>query len=417
MLTLLANEFRGQTVRITRGIGAGQERIIASNTTTAVTVTSAWSITPDSSSKFAVVETAWRFGATGQTSPIEFDVPNRTGATIHISGRAANANDKECFAELSQITRWRLGSGAGLDADNDLPPLPAFSVSTDGQGSISVLGIGFDTLVNTRTVSAGTVTLHYWNELRSPSAVKVSAAIDASATTLTLTSAGGGIAGSLIQVEGEVMVVTAVTGGGTQYTVERGKYGSGAEAHAANAPVYELESATSVMAFGRDFFGSPASGSFIYSIDLPQTRVAAGELYMTNVWGNSGAKKVAFTGNTDFGVRTLSGGQITLQVEGYLSIENDASQPFVMDSSRCVRDVFAVVEEAPTGSPIQLRLRRNTTEYCTLTIATGATISNVVAGFGLPPLTEGSSLSLDIVSVGSDADTTPGRDLTVRIRI
>jgi hypothetical protein len=40
----------------------------------------------------------------------------------------------------------------------------------------------------------------------------------------------------------------------------------------------------------------------------------------------------------------------------------------------------------------------------------------VVDGFGVPPLQSGSIVWLDILSVGT-ADTSPGRDLTVTLRL
>ena len=36
------------------------------------------------------------------------------------------------------------------------------------------------------------------------------------------------------------------------------------------------------MAFAQDFFGSPASGSYAYPITIPDVRIAAAELFMTN---------------------------------------------------------------------------------------------------------------------------------------
>jgi hypothetical protein len=44
-------------------------------------------------------------------------------------------------------------------------------------------------------------------------------------------------------------------------------------------------------------------------------------------------------------------------------------------------------------------------------------MSNVVWGFGLPPLTAGAQLSVDILSVAAGGAGTPGRDLTVTIRL
>jgi hypothetical protein len=119
----------------------------------------------------------------------------------------------------------------------------------------------------------------------------------------------------------------------------------------------------------------------------------------------------------EFGLRTLSGGQLSIQIEGYLAIQSDVAPPLVIEESHCVRDIFAVVREAPAGAPIQLRLRQNADVYCVLTIPTGTNISNVVGGLGLPPLVAGAQLSLDILSVAQGGQGTPGRDLTVTVRL
>jgi hypothetical protein len=51
----------------------------------------------------------------------------------------------------------------------------------------------------------------------------------------------------------------------------------------------------------------------------------------------------------------------------------------------------------------------------TLTVPAGATVSNVVSGFGLAALPADGKISLDVTAVGSAAN--PGRDLTVTIRL
>jgi len=81
------------------------------------------------------------------------------------------------------------------------------------------------------------------------------------------------------------------------------------------------------------------------------------------------------------------------------------------------RNIFAVVREAPSGGAIELQVRQDGSIYCSLTIADGETISNVVDGFGLTPLTVNARLDLDISSVPTAAGTLPGRDLTVTIRL
>jgi hypothetical protein len=80
-----------------------------------------------------------------------------------------------------------------------------------------------------------------------------------------------------------------------------------------------------------------------------------------------------------------------------------------------------VVNQAPydpvDSAPIELQLLQGSTVYCTLSIAAGSTMSNVVDGFGLAPLAAEAQVSLNIVSVPTAAGSLPGRDLTVVIRL
>jgi hypothetical protein len=140
---------------------------------------------------------------------------------------------------------------------------------------------------------------------------------------------------------------------------------------------------------------------------------------MVNAFGNGLVGAASFGATADQGLRTLSGGQISIQVEGYLAIEDNAAPAFVVDRTHSVRDVFAVVREASDGGPIELRVRVNDDEYCTLTIPEGETVSSapVFSGFGKAPLGVDDRISLDVVSVPGSANTLPGRDLTVTIRM
>ncbi|HZL57526.1 MAG TPA: phage tail protein, partial [Bryobacteraceae bacterium] len=90
ILQLIPNQYNLAIVRITRGTGAGQERIVASNDASTLTVAAAWTIEPDATSFFVISEGSWRFGAKGKTSPIPIDVPERMGTGVQISARAAN---------------------------------------------------------------------------------------------------------------------------------------------------------------------------------------------------------------------------------------------------------------------------------------------------------------------------------------
>jgi len=352
-------------------------------------------------------------GAESPSSPVRFQIPNRPGATVQVTGRAVSAAGTDSGHELALVTRWLIGGAAGVLLDEDVPPPPAFGLQPAGQGTVELAAIGFATLGNTRTISAGTLRLFYWNELLSPAQVTLTAAVSAAATSIAVSASVQ--TGELIQIGAEVFEVVSVAGLNAQ--VLRGSHGTAASAHSAGAAVYTLDSKTFVLAFSRDFFGSPASGAFAYPVFLPDVRIAAAELYVTNSRGNSETAKTNFTATADLGIRTLSGGQLTIQVEGYLAIETGAAPPLVIEDAHAVRDVFAVVREASTGAPVDLALLVNGNPYCTLTIGSGATVSNTVSGFGLAALQPLDRVTLNIVSVGSTAATAPGRDLTVTIRL
>lgn len=408
------DDFRGAMVRITRGTGETQERTVVTNTATTLTVSPPWRVEPDSTSYFAVAEATWKVAGMVSGSPVEFEGPPQPGSTVQISGRAANVLNRESAYELSPVTRWQIGSAGGVDMD--APPVPVFGLNPLGDGTLELAGIGFTSFSNTYGISAGVLDLFWWNELTSPSPNALTGAIDATDTNVALAPAGSPSTG-LIQVGGEIMEVLDVLSGGAEYHVLRGAQGSTAEPHAIGAPLYHLERSTVVIPFVRGFFGSPASGSFRQSINLPDVRVGVANLYMINGFGNGLVGYAPFGGVVDNGLRTLSGGQISIQVEGYLPIQDNAAPALVVDRPHAVRDMFAVVREAPNGGDVELELRQDGVTYCVLTIPDGETISNVVSGFGLPPLAADARLYLDIVAVPGAPSTLPGRDLTVTIRL
>jgi hypothetical protein len=416
-LSMTPGEFTARRVLVTEGRGRGQERTIASNSETILTVTQPWSIVPDATSQFAVADAGWQFAVTTRTSPGLVEVPNREGLTVHVLARSRNAAGLECPAELSVVTRWQIGGSAGESLDANPPPAPFFAVAPTGRGGVEIVGVSFTTLADTRTVESGTITVFFWNELLAPNLISLAGAISDSATILLLTAAGTASAGDLIQIGQELMRVTQVSSGGIQYEVERGSFGTIASHHDAGATAFDLHEKTFILGFPRDFFGSPASGSYSYTVSLPDVRVAAAEMYVTNLKGISPTTRHAYTGTVDNGMRTHVGSQYTLQVEGYLAIQSGATPPLTVSSTHSARDVSARVADAPEGAPITLRVNLDGTPYCTLTIAPGAQVSDTVSGFNLRPLTAQSVLTLDIVSVGQAFGTTPGRDLSVMIRL
>jgi hypothetical protein len=418
-LGMAPNEFAGATVRITRGTGATQERTVTTNDATTLTLNSPWTVQPDQTSQFVVAEAGWHLGASGSCGPLVFEAPNEVGATVEVCGRSANAQNYECAYALSPVTRWQI-TGGGLPVDADVPGTPVFGLATTNRGDVALATIAFQDLTNTHTISSATLTLRYWNELSSPPQILLGAGISASDTTIQLTSAGSAEAGAYIQVDSEVLRVQSVLNGGMQYQVSRGAEGSTAATHNAQAPIYHLLQSVVVIPFAKNFFGSPASGNFSYTTLLPDVRIASAELFVTNAKGNSNTATACFTESNDYGLRTLSGGQYSIQLDGYLAAQTNAAPPLVVQATHAVRDIFAVVNDPPAGGTIEMDVLQNGAEYCHLSIPGNPqvpTYSNVVNGFGMPPLTVGALITLNVVSVPQASGSMPGSDLTVTIRL
>jgi hypothetical protein len=410
-LQMAVNVYQGMTVRITRGTGAGQEQSILANDATTLTV-STWIVEPDASSFFTVAEAGWHLGAVTVSSPVQFAIPNRTGEVVQITGRAANVNNIECSPAISTVTRWTIG-GSGA-ADTQVPPQPFFGLGPAvGGGAVVLSGVSFTDLTNTNSISSGTLTFYYWNELLGTPATVLAAAMAVGDQTLTLTAAGPGQVGSVLQIDGEILTVSAVADNGTQYSVARGVDGSTPVPHVAAAPVYHLTNQTTIMPFPDGFFGSPYSGNWTYTIALPDVRIGSAELFVTNDVGNSPLTGICMTHNVDNGLRTLSGGQYSIQVDGFLAVEQCVAPPLVVETAHSVRDVFAILGSA-ADAQVQVQVDLNGALYCTLTFGPGTISSNSVDGSTLLPLPEMGQLTVAVLSVG---EVIPGADLTVTIRL
>jgi hypothetical protein len=410
-LQMAVNGYVGMTVRITRGTGAGQERNATANDTTTITVPT-WDLEPDATSFFTIAEAAWHSAAVTESSPIQFAIPNRTGEVVEITGRSANVNNLECSPQLSIVTRWTIG-GSG-SADTQVPPQPYFGLGQDLQGgSVILSGVSFMELTNTGGVSSGTLTLYYWNELLGTPPTVLAGALGATDEVLTLNAAGSAQSGTLLQIDGEILSVTAVAGNGTQYSVTRSVDGSVAAAHTIGTPVYQLTSQTTIVPFPLGFFGSTYSGSWNYPIALPDVRIGSAELFVTNALGNSSTTGICMTHNQDNGLRTLSGGQYSIQVEGFLAVDQCVAPAIVVETARSVRDVFAILATA-ADADVQIQINVNGAPYCAVTFAPGAIASTSILGNTLPPLQAMSQITVAVLSVGQ---VNPGADLTVVIRL
>jgi len=410
-LEMQPNAYRGMTVRITRGTGAGQEQEILANDATTVTVSPAWVVEPDSTSFFAIGEAGWHFGALTASSPVNLTIPNLPGETVQITGRSANVNDVECSPQLCVVTRWQITGAAG--SDTDVPAAPAFGLNAGPTGgTVQISGISFTDFTNTHTISAGTVTLSYWDELNGTPTTTLSAPITDSDGTVSLSAPGTVTTGDLIQIDSELLQVTGI-GGGAQCSAARGIQGSAAAGHGAGAAVYRLGQQTTILPFPPGFFGSPYSGQWSCPLLLPHVRIASAQLYVTNAFGDSPTATVCVAHTIDNGLRTLMGGQYSIQVNGFLAVDQSVAPALVVETKRSVGTIYAVLGTAADAA-VQIQLNVNGASYCSLTIPAGMIVSNSIDGFTLKPLNMGDQLTLSVVAVGQ---TYPGADLTVFIQL
>ncbi|HVW08250.1 MAG TPA: phage tail protein [Bryobacteraceae bacterium] len=407
-LALPVDGYKTQVVRVTRGRGAGQERQITGNSTAVLTVDSAWVTEPDATSFFAIVENSWRAGNSGKASPLTVTVPERIGSGLEIAARAGNASGVLAAIELSPITRWVLGQSGDLAADFAPPPAPLFAIGAM-DGALYLSGVAFTSLTNTASIVAGTYTFHYFDELNGVP-VALSAPIAAGDTSVSF--AVPVTPGSLVQIGQEIIEAGGTASGITAVT--RALHLTTAAAHTVADPVYPLAEKVVIVPFVPHFFGTPASGQWSGVVTLPDVRLASAELYMTNSFGAGAVAAAPFTQFADAGLRILAGGQFSFQITGYLAVLNGAAPDIVVDSTRSIRDIYAVLREPSSGSGVTLELNRNGAPWATVQFDPGATTSYVVPGFGLPPLSAGDRLSLDVSGVGT---TNPGSDLTVIVRL
>ncbi|MEP7361801.1 MAG: phage tail protein [Acidobacteriota bacterium] len=415
--TLVPNVLKNKVLRVVSGAGATQERVIVDNTESEVLIAQSWNTVPDTSSSVCVVEAGWNLGGESNTSPVFFEVPNQSSSTIHIRGYGLNGAGSQSRKELGAIVRHVIGGAFGPDQDADVPAVPTFGLSATDRGFVEIGGIGFSHQTNISTISSGTAQIHYLDELNLVPTSWLAEGISSTSSNILTSTAVSISPGTLLRLGPELMRAVSSTLDSFECELERGVYGTTAVAHEANSEIYQLERKVSTIPIPRQFFGSAGSGDFSYAVPLANSRVLAADLLFTNSRGNSEAGQINFCSLADGGLRVLSGGQISIQVGGYLGIQSPAAPPIVVEEGHAIRDIFAVVKEPPVGAPIVMVLRRNSDVLCHLTIAEGDTISNIVPGEGVEALLSMQQVSLDIVSVGQGGSTLPGRDLTVTIRL
>jgi hypothetical protein len=363
-----------------------------------------------------IAQTGYQFGASSVSGQVQFAIPNQGGDTVHICGRSANVYDVESAYELAPVTRWQIGGAGSNLRDADPPPAPVFGLTILPEGGgLQVCGLGFHTLENTGTISLGTITLYYFDESSVDPPPVLATGITVDDCNLTLSSQPDFSLPQYLAIGQEIVRLTALTEDGSAFVVERAVHGSKAVVHDTQAVAYPLKQLTVTFPFLESFFGTPASGNWTQAIVMANARVCTAELFMTNSQGNGPVTSNVYTSLVGGGLRTLTGGQVMLQVPGPLAVQNGAVPPLDPGAVYAVRDVYAYVGSAPSGgNGILLQVTMDGQPYCSLAIAGDKMRSPSTNGSILPVLRANKQIGLDILAVGS---LSPGSNLTVVIRV
>ena len=405
--------YSGMLVRITEGPGKGQERSITGNKVTELAVTSDWISMPDQNSVFVICESSWRFAGISAVSPVQFSVPYRAKSILQITGRGANVHNQEGTPELCPLTRVPLG----YKPDFGVPVAPSFTIRTPGAGQISLSEIGFSTDDNVASVTSGTLNLHYWNELSAESA-NLKASLDASSTTVALSKPLNLDVSRFILVDVEIMyLLSEDIGQANTYNVVRGQLGSTPSYQDAGKVAIQLLGGKLVVPFVSNFFQNRASVNLIHSFNMPDVRIVAAEFFVSNGFGSSQTTTKCLVGQDSYGLRTLSGGQFSLQMSGFVADQPNATPPVLIEASHAIRDIRATLGQPSSGYDTKIQ---NGITVCSLSVPPGETSSELIDGSKTAILNKEAVIATNVYSILS-AQTSlpprPGKDLTVTIRL
>lgn len=416
-LTMRPAEWVGKRVVILGGKGIGQERIIQQNTVTSIEVDKAWDVMPGVDSQFCVVDSSWRLGESAEGTELKEYLPAWGGDTFQLSLRSVGSDGLEMDAIEAPMIRWRLGVGLSNGSEDGPPPKPFFGLSLLEGGTLRFGDIAFEDPRNVQGVSAALLQLYFWDELLAPTGVHLVNSCEELTTLFTFSGLSSTLeVDSFVQVGSEIVAIVSSTEGSMDYTVKRACFGSAASSHSALSPCFVLNVNSTPLTFVPGFLNSSAGSSFSYPIRLPNVRVACASLTLYSRLGKSPISDIHFMALSDGGLRTLSGGQIVLSSQGYLSIEAAAGSTITLDRDTVVRDLFAVVEEAPDGGDVAVKVRVDGSDYAELSILSGQLSSSAINRFNFAPIRSGSRLNFDILSIPPSAAGSPGRDLSIMVR-
>ena len=242
-LGLGINSQVGNHVLITAGTGVGQERTIVSNTGTTMTINGVWTVLPDATSVWIVVEPNWIYDSPGQSvSTMKSAVAdnsigtlileNIAGLTILIQVLTEDVNGNslpDFFAPVREV--YITGNAGAGSLFSILPPDQlTFNLDTDNDGNVVLSALQVQT--NGATVGRITCDLYWTDGTASGPTCEIHAGVAPGDLTITFVAVGGITPAeqTYALLEQEIIFIQSVSG--FVATVLRAQFGTTAAAHA-----------------------------------------------------------------------------------------------------------------------------------------------------------------------------------------
>ena len=208
----------------------------------------------------------------------------------------------------------------------------------------------------------------------------------------------------MIQIEAEVLRVEAVLNEGTRYQVTRAMHTTSAASHAGGQRLFIIwrRQWRSCRSCETSSAVRPAAiGDIRFLCQMPGWQ--ARNCLSQTAWERAPRESYRLTQTIDCGLRTLAGGQYSLQVDGFLAIQTGQLRTWWWKRRTQCAMSSRSSSRRRWGGPFKSRSTTPAEPIALSRFRMAATISNVVKGFGMPFLDAGSRIGMDITSCGLDS--------------
>lgn len=450
---LTVNAEKGRTLYIFAGAGAGYEYLIESNTATAITIVGDWQITPDSTSRYVILDSdivasvehnVADNAEVGKPVSMRLESKNYAGRVLLLAGHILTADGKRSISTLAPRREVYIAGVAGAGGGGGgTPPSVSFTAAAREYGGISIEDTAITGAGGLGPLQSVAAELFAVDETTADVCGEFNAAVGGGdplvvgiimPTRVTLTSVLDFAVGQFVVVNHaanyEIMKITGISG--STFTFSRGQLGTSIVSHSAGDRIYILQR--------RKFSWSPASAAISTTVsiadrlraELPNHCVVAVKL-TSQFGGETGPSTTSLLSTATVpGLRTLDGAVYRLKLAGTLAV-NLTSEPWTVQYASSVRVIFGRVLTAPTGAALAISLERSAdnggtwASIASISISAGAKDSFDFAtappgarrvpysgSWPFPILRLNDQIRLKVTAIGS---TIAGSDLAVEVHV